>query len=837
MTFVVKENTRKSKFITTESLNLQGETGEKIVWQAIKNAFKDKECLAYWRYPIFSFINKNRKEPDILIADLELGLIIIEVKSITIEQIVNINGHHWQYQNFYTTFGNPYQQAEQQLFNLLEYTNCEPTLKQKITSKVIIALPYISQQEWQARNFDRLPSKPPIIFQNHLPQPELVYQLIQETSPVITGKPITPTQWQLLLSIIAGNSVFCTPSHRLLSNSQSRGSILQKLRNHISKFDLEQEKIGKQIPPGAQRIRGIAGSGKTVLLCQKAAHIHLKHPDWKIALVFFSRSLYQPIITQLDKWLNYFSKNQLRYDPKNRNLLVLHAWGSQQQPGLYSFLSQASGIKPLSLSDLEKMPDFTAKYQPNEALAAACIQLLKAAAIPQLFDAILIDEGQDLIVDRYKFEDKQPFYWLAYQALRTVDPIHPEQKRLIWAYDELQSLTSAKIPNARELFGEELAHLVTGKYSDGIKKTEIIYRCYRTPHEIITVAHALGMGLLRPQGMLSGPTHPEEWQAIGYEVKGDFTLGKQVTIQRPRKNSLHPLREFWQGEIINWQIYHSRQEELSALATKIKHNLRYDGLRPSREILVIILGKFYDALKLKNYVANFLFQQRIDFFLPGNFQCNLLKNNQKQRKNNKFWCEGAVTVASIHQVKGHQADLVYLVGLDRIAQDESNIYLRNQLFTALTRAKAWVYLSGIGDYLMYQEMHKILKCQNKFTFFFRHPPQREIIATDIAELLKKYALGRRNFQNAELENANLMGVCLKNVNLIGANLRRANLQNADLQGAKLVAADLSFADLSGANLKRAKLVSSILTKTNFNNANLTNINFSGANLADALYLR
>lgn len=36
-----------------------------------------------------------------------------------------------------------------------------------------------------------------------------------------------------------------------------------------------------------QRIRGIAGSGKTVILCQKAALMHLKYPQWRIALVFF----------------------------------------------------------------------------------------------------------------------------------------------------------------------------------------------------------------------------------------------------------------------------------------------------------------------------------------------------------------------------------------------------------------------------------------------------------------------------------------------------------------------------------------------------------------------
>ena len=50
-----------------------------------------------------------------------------------------------------------------------------------------------------------------------------------------------------------------------------------------------------QIPPGPQRIRGIAGSGKTRLLCQKAAWMHKEHPDWDIAYVFFTQALYDEI--------------------------------------------------------------------------------------------------------------------------------------------------------------------------------------------------------------------------------------------------------------------------------------------------------------------------------------------------------------------------------------------------------------------------------------------------------------------------------------------------------------------------------------------------------------
>ncbi len=56
-------------FITTESFKARGKKGEIIVWEKIKQAFYERKCLIYWRYPIFPLRGKVRKEADILIAD------------------------------------------------------------------------------------------------------------------------------------------------------------------------------------------------------------------------------------------------------------------------------------------------------------------------------------------------------------------------------------------------------------------------------------------------------------------------------------------------------------------------------------------------------------------------------------------------------------------------------------------------------------------------------------------------------------------------------------------------------------------------------------------------
>lgn len=102
------------------------------------------------------------------------------------------------------------------------------------------------------------------------------------------------------------------------------------------------------------------------------------------------------------------------------------------------------------------------------------------------------------------------------------------------------------------------------------------------------------------------------------------------------------------SSIIAFQAYRSLQEELSALAENIFYNLRQDGLRPSREILVIVLGSFFEAMRLETNVAGFLMEQGIDIFIPSANDCNILKPEKDNRNPNKFWCEGGVTLSRIH---------------------------------------------------------------------------------------------------------------------------------------------------------------------------------------------
>ncbi|MGL4501599.1 MAG: DEAD/DEAH box helicase, partial [Planktothrix sp.] len=605
---------KPQKFITTEPISESGKDCELKVWNAAKSAFSDRDCIGYWRYPLFAKVGEVRKEPDVLIADQELGVILIEIACVTIDQIVAVNGEQWQFETSNIMLGSPGERVNRQLQALLGYCDRESQIFRKITGRGIVALPLVKQEEWQQKGFDQLPGCPPVIFQGQLGKVGLL-ERIQQSMPMVTGENLDDEQWTILKAVIGGTPVLRKPPRTISAEGKTRAGLVATLQEKLYELDLQQEEIGKQIPPGSQRIRGIAGSGKTVLLCQKAAHMHLKHPDWDIALVFFTRSLYDQIEKLVDQWLRRFSNGDVKYDNKVKDKLkVLHGWGGKSRPGLYYTICEENNVTPLTVGD-------TKRKKPNEGLADICNRLLNGKQIQPIFDAILIDEGQDLVTeDDLKYyeessgESKQVIYWMAYESLRPVDVDNPEQRRLIWAYDEAQSLDSLKIPMAKELFGDSLTKLVTGQHKGNIRKSVIMHRCYRTPGSILTAAHAIGMGLLRPNGMLAGLTDKKSWQAIGYEVKqGSFNPpGQQITLHRPPENSPNPIPKLWDDPVLEFEIYDSREEELEALAERIKHNLNYDRLLPSRDILVVVLGDTYEAMKLETEVGSFLIDEGIN---------------------------------------------------------------------------------------------------------------------------------------------------------------------------------------------------------------------------------
>lgn len=108
-------------------------------------------------------------------------------------------------------------------------------------------------------------------------------------------------QYAILTSVIQNISNLKNRNiTRNITKPESRGAKLKKIEESIANLDSEQSKAVIESVDNVQRIRGLAGSGKTIVIALKAAYLHARHPEWKIAVTFNTRSLknlYKKLIT------------------------------------------------------------------------------------------------------------------------------------------------------------------------------------------------------------------------------------------------------------------------------------------------------------------------------------------------------------------------------------------------------------------------------------------------------------------------------------------------------------------------------------------------------------
>jgi superfamily I DNA and RNA helicase len=473
------------------------------------------------------------------------------------------------------------------------------------------------------------------------------------------------------------------------SNSPIR--IIHNLESRLKILDEQQQEIASKYPNGPQRLRVLAGTGKTILLAKRAAKIHHEHPDWKIAFVFFTKSLYDQI--RKERIRSYYGELTNGKEPNWDTLNVLHAWGGKEQNGFYRRLAIECGINPKTVKDVENE---IGKVSPGGAFKYVCnILELEIPNFPLLYDVILIDEAQDLPAS---------FYRIARNALS-------EPKRLYWAYDEAQGIDSLIVPDVAKIFGRNpdgtpvidlgLASNRSFFYEGtNIRKSENLNRCYRTPKLLLMAAHAINMGLLRKDGILQGVSNREEWKKLGYEVlEGDFTDAsvkekKLIKIERPADKSPHPIdqdnfegREDL-GDPLILETFRDESEEHEWIAQRVAKDLK-QGLDPSDLMITALAGE-----QEQDYFRRL--QQALKYY--GVKSCIVGVDSTPS----EFGKPGCVTISNVYRAKGNEAWKVYACRFHYATQpiawkQENELQKRNEAFVAMTRARVWCVVTGLEN--------------------------------------------------------------------------------------------------------------------------------------------
>ena len=554
---------------------------------------------------------------------------------------------------------------------------------------------------------------------------------------------------------------------RGIEGENSLGTRLRKLEDSIATLDPLQNKAVVEAVEGVQRIRGLAGSGKTVVLAQKAALLHLLHPEWRIAVTFYTRSLKEHFKYLINRFLFEYG-----VDPDWNSLRVVHAWGGRGTAGNHDGIySEFCAVHDIGYFDFQSARE---EFGRGEEFSGACESALARVEEDRkiYYDAILVDEAQAL----------PPAF------LRICSRLLDDNERLVYAYDELQNLSGKSLPPPWEIFAKDADESSKFWSYKQWANDVILQKCYRNSRPVLVTAHALGFGIYREgrqeqeSGLIQMFDHPKLWEEIGYRAEGGSSSlkeGGSVTLYRPKETSPSFLENHSElNDLIQFVCFDEEREQTEWLVGKIRENLQRDELR--HDDIIVINPDPLTTRDNAGPIRARLLEQGIGSHIAG-----------VSTDPDTFFIPESVAFTGIYRAKGNEAGMVNIIN----AQDCYNARdcrlaapnlarIRNQLFIAITRSKAWVRVLGVGEEmkLLKKEYDQLAEKDFKLQFVYPTEKQRERM--------------RMVHRDVSKENGKLIREDRENLSRIVSNIRSGKLRLGDFDKKTLseLKKELSLAD-------------------------------------------
>lgn len=514
----------------------------------------------------------------------------------------------------------------------------------------------------------------------------------------------------LLSSAQAISSIRRARQTRVVEKVDSRGAKLLQLESSIATLDNRQHHAVIETIDGVQRIRGLAGSGKTIILALKAAYLHGRHPDWRIAITFYTRALKE----QFRQLITTFCVEQSGVEPDWDRIHIINAWGGRGGPERTGIYKQFCDANDATYYDFQSAANEFGKSDAFTKIVRAALD--ETSAVQKIYDVILVDEAQDFPPE---------FLRMCYLMLG-------DERRLVYAYDELQNLTGTGFPDPGLIFGydsegEPLVSFEPLSYDLGARRDIVLEKCYRNSRPVLVAAHAIGFGSARKArsideiGLVQMFDQPKLWRDIGYHVAdGDLLPGHAVSLARSNDSSPQFLETHSsQEDLIQFKVFDSVAEQHEWVANEIQRNLTEDELRHD-DIMVVNPNPFTARSNL-GPLRKGLIDRNIANHLAGvDLSADVFFAPEHE----------SITFTGINRAKGNEAGMVYVVNAQEGNDERRNLaVVRNRLFTAITRSKAWVRVCGVGPEMrsLAAEFEAVRKAKFELRFDYPTDEQRDLL--------------------------------------------------------------------------------------------------------------
>ncbi|MDO8478310.1 MAG: 3'-5' exonuclease [Candidatus Rokubacteria bacterium] len=471
-------------FMIPETLSTQPSSataGERKVFVALRD-YLPEDYLVYYD------ISVQGRHPDFIIVGPDLGLVVLEVKDWRLGSISAIGeeGVRLRHPDGEIVVGNPIWQVREYVLKTVDLLKKRPLLRRDGEGLACgwgygVVFPYLRTEDVRTAS---------------LFGPTLEDAL--EPGRVLTADDLTakalPARLRSLLPGWATRLDRLTP----LQVDEIRGVLYPEIRigwgvpddQILGVMDSQQERRARSLGEGHQLLRGVAGSGKSVVLVCRARYLRERHPEWRILVLCFNKALST-------------SLRQAMQPDANLDVLTFHSWALGQ-------LTQ-SGV------DVPKPPGRGKQWDQywTREVAELLLRAFEEGRVPQgAYQAILVDEGQDFADDWYR------------AVLRALDPA---TSSLFIALDSSQNIYRRKVS------WREVGIQIVGR-------TRVLRDNYRNTQPILSAAYGMIQGIDATERAALGS--PDEYVAPDRAIRNGpgVEIHRCASIEESREHALEWIR-------------------------------------------------------------------------------------------------------------------------------------------------------------------------------------------------------------------------------------------------------------------------------------------------------
>ncbi len=597
---------------------------------------------------------------DILLAHPAVGVLAIEIKAWSPSFVDHVEGGCFFLRGV-ARAKNPLEQAKRAMFSL---QNTFDKSRGRVARPLFLSMVALLNLSEHSEAGTGVPGEY-YLFSEDLADPwrlraKIEQRVASQLQAARQSVPLTPEGLALIRGLL-GNRVLLN-QHRGDRDVKlgTLGALIDEWEGAERRLTQEQESISRLPVRGHPRVvRGVAGSGKSIVLTRMAARhaatFHHHQGDlglmaWtppRIGLICFNRSL----VPFLKERLAMAYRQLTFQDLPEGAVVVKHLEGFRsmlQQEGLLPSFAHvpfeersALQVKALSESAMDESPDCDAAR----------------------FDTLFVDESQDFSPDDIR---------LLTQVLQRDS--ETGECSIILFYDDAQNIYGQPRSVWKEL-GIDVARK---------GRSQVMKVCHRNSREIVSAALNVLLGSQGNPGKRNGV---RPFVGIDELLKSGMVkehAGRGVEVHFAARS----------GEVPSFHVFPDQASELKHLLSEIERLLCTEGVRSSD--ILILFPKNHRCQAMADALLNAMVQGRLP--IQGVVRCF-----SKLDVDGAFQREGYITVSSIHGAKGHDAAVVMLGGIEYL---EDTLQYRAQFYVAATRARHSLRLSGCGTGPLLEEVHR-----------------------------------------------------------------------------------------------------------------------------------